>query len=212
MGQDGRVDDIGLRDIVDFSVGLGPTWHAMPLAGDAREWAKGLAAGLTEDEVARTTLTDELVFAQGRLAGMGRSTLRAAVWIPFPETGRAGAALVFELTPVSTVGDPDGFEAFLEGAASREIDGQSYYSVRTWRSEVDAGPLVGAYDLIAHDGLTSDGGDLLEERVVIGVFPPGTTDFVQFIFSAENLGVFTNMPQETQDMVASLQITTEAAR
>ncbi len=195
----------GLRGIGDFAVGLTPEWHAMPLAGDGAAWSSELAGSLTDDETARASLAAELALAHDRIAGLEDRLMTAAVWVPYPETGRAGAAMVFELTPRSLAGDPDAFERFLADAASRNEGEQNYYSVQTWRSEVPAGELVGSYNLIAHE-TGDENGAVLEERTVIGVFPPGSSDFVQFVFSAENLGIFTNMVQQTQDVAATLEV------
>ena len=199
-----------LRDIVDFQVGLAEGWYPMPLAlATSPEWSRELATRLVIDPKVRDHLVDELDFARARLASMKNSRLTAAVWVPYPGTGRASAAVVFELTPVATLGSPEPYEAFLTSYTDREESGLSYYSVRTWRSTIAVGELVGSHNLIAH---ATDGpeGAVLEERVVIAVFPPGAAQAVQFIFSAESLGAFVNMPRETQEFVETLTLTLEA--
>jgi hypothetical protein len=141
---------------------------------------------------------------------MNNPRLTAAIWVPYPETGRASAAVVFELTPVAALGSPEVFEEFLQSYTDREESGLNYYSVRTWRSTIAVGELVGSHNLIAH---ATDGpeGAVLEERAVVAVFPPGAAQAVQFIFSAESLGAFVNMPRETQEFVETLALTLGAA-
>ncbi|MDN4597351.1 hypothetical protein [Leifsonia virtsii] len=193
------------RDIVDFGIGLLESWYPMPLAAaSGPEWSRELAEALTADIDAQRRLSEELELARSRFRSIGNPTLTAAVWIPFPQIGRAGAAAVFSLAPVDLLGDPDTYEAAL---ASPEVDpdgAESYYAVQTWRSQIDAGEVVGSHNLIAHLG--AGGGAELEERVVAVVYPPGAAQAVQFVVSAENLGVFTDMVQDVQDLVSTLTV------
>ncbi|MET4703591.1 hypothetical protein [Frigoribacterium sp. UYMn621] len=203
--------DTSLRDIVDFRVGLSEGWYPLPLSStSSAEWSIELAAELVIDPEVRGRLAGELDFARTRLSSMNNPRLTAAIWVPYPETGRASAAVVFELTPVAALGSPEVFEEFLQSYTDREESGLNYYSVRTWRSTIAVGELVGSHNLIAH---ATDGpeGAVLEERAVVAVFPPGAAQAVQFIFSAESLGAFVNMPRETQEFVETLALTLGAA-
>lgn len=183
----------------------------MPLASTASsEWSHELAMRLVIDSEVQHRLAGELDFARSRLSSMNNPRLTAAVWVPYPETGRASAAVVFELTPVAELGSPETYEGFLESYTDREESGLNYYSVRTWRSTTAVGELIGSHNLIAH-ATEGPEGAVLEERVVIAVYPPGAAQAVQFIFSAESLGAFVNMPRETQEFVETLSLTLEAA-
>lgn len=201
------------REISDFKVALPESWEPMPLGDDAPpQWADELAARLVPaDEFGERMLAMELTAAQAQFASMEDPRIRAAVWVPFPETGRASAAMIFLLADRASVGSPDEYEAFLASYADRTSGEESYYSVSTWRSSIDAGDVVGSHNLIAH---TTDDPEAaqLEERVVISVFPPATSEVVQFIFSAEGLGSFTNMPQQCFEFVAGLEIQAEETR
>jgi hypothetical protein len=180
----------------------------MPLSADSDpEWAKELAARLVADPILRDRLAEELELARSRFRSMENPLLTAAVWIPFPQIGRAGAALVFALAPIDVVGSPDECEASLASPSVDDDAGYSYFAVQTWRSAVDAGELVGSHNLIAHN--VDGGGAELEERVVAVVYPPGAAQAVQFVASAENLGVFTDMAQDVQNFVSTLTVTLE---
>lgn len=194
------------RDIVDFSIGTPERWYPMPLAdGSDPDWPAHLAASLVDDQGMRAKLADELAFARSRFREMRNPAMTAAVWIPYPEIGRAGAALVFSLAPVELVGTPDQYEEALAAPVVEPDSGQSYFAVQTWRSIVDAGELVGSHNLIAH--ALPDGSAELEERVVAVVYPPDAAQVVQFVASAENLGVFTDMASDVQALVETLTVT-----
>jgi hypothetical protein len=194
------------RDIVDFGIGMPERWYPMPLAaGSDPEWATALAASVVADQGMRAKLADELAFARSRFRELRNPALTAAVWIPYPEIGRAGAALVFSLAPLDVVGTPDQYQDALASPIVEPDSGQSYFAVQTWRSAVDAGELVGSHNLIAH--ALPDGSAELEERVVAVVYPPEAAQVVQFVASAENLGVFTDMASDVQALVATLNVT-----
>lgn len=194
------------RDIVDFGIRTPERWYPMPLAaGSDPEWATALAASVVADHGMRAKLADELAFARSRFRELRNPALTAAVWIPYPEIGRAGAALVFSLAPLDVVGTPDQYQEALASPLVEADSGQSYFAVQTWRSTVDAGELVGSHNLIAH--ALPDGSAELEERVVAVVYPPEAAQVVQFVASAENLGVFTDMASDVQALVATLSVT-----
>lgn len=194
------------RDIVDFRIGAPERWYPMPLAeASDPDWPAALAASLVDDHGMRARLADELAFARSRFRELRNPALTAAVWIPFPEIGRAGAALVFSLAPLAVVGTPDQYEEALASPVAEPDSGQSYFAVQTWRSAVDAGELVGSHNLIAH--ALPDGSAELEERVVAVVYPPDAAQAVQFVASAENLGVFTDMASDVQTLVSTLSVT-----
>ncbi len=187
-------------------------WYPVPLGSDqASEWSRNLSDRLCDEPAERAALAAELELVRERLASPVNPRLTAAVWVPYPLAGTAAAAVVFCLTDLGEADSAERFEEHLAGYADYREPGLSYYSVQTWREGVDAGPLVGSHNLVSHFdphlGLA-----VLEERVVIGVFPPGARQFVQFIFSAENVGAFVNMPQQTQDFVATLTVTLDGPR
>jgi hypothetical protein len=199
--------EVRVKDIVEFSVGLDPHWYRVDL--ESTEWAMQLARtvvprGLMQESGIR--LAAELEQMRRRMASMRDPRATVAVWIPSPETGRASCAVVFELTDLAAGDDPESYLSTLEANRGRTSPGTKYLEVTTWRAEIDAGLVVGAHNLIARRQL----GELeatVEERTVFGVFVPGARQVVQFVFSAESLGAFTNMPGQTQAIIENLSVT-----
>ncbi|MGN6327261.1 hypothetical protein [Pseudolysinimonas sp.] len=196
-----------VHDIADFRLGLPDEWYPMSIEDDA--WATGLAAELTDDPEARLRLTGELESARRAFAAMNDPLVRAAVWVGEPDTGHADAAMVFAMADVEEAGEPGEYERFLASYAGTTVSEDFYYSVSTWRSAVPAGEVVGSHNLIAHPGADAAEGSLLEERTVIAVYPPGSAQAVQFVFSAQGLGSFENMPEQTQAIAAGLSVALE---
>ncbi|POH68491.1 MULTISPECIES: hypothetical protein [Cryobacterium] len=201
------------RDIVDLSVDAEATWYPVPLdRSEQLLWGETLAAEVTGAGSSRRTLGSQLEALQIRLIGSGNPRMSCAVWIPYPETGRASSALAFQLTdlPAGTAeAAADSYLAELRADEGRRTPGIEYLSVTTWQGEVAAGPFVAAHNLIA---LRNPGDDeaVIEERTVFAVFPPGAAQMVQLVFSAESVGAFVNMPRQTEEVVAALRIELEA--
>jgi len=201
------------RDVVDLSVNPEPTWYPIPLGGaETALWGETLAAEVVTDALSRRTLGTQLTALQVRLAGIGNPRVSCAVWIPYPESGRASCALGFELTDITAGLTSE--EAAAQQLAEMQADegrrspGTEYLGVTTWEGEVPAGPFVAAHNFIAR----RDPGDAeatIEERTVFAVFPPGAAQFVQLVFSAEGVGAFVNMPRQTEEVVATLRVELE---
>jgi hypothetical protein len=76
----------------------------------------------------------------------------------------------------------------------------------------DAGEVTGMHSMISHFGdLGIEGTAVLEERVVLGVFPDGCPDMVELTAIARSVGTFDDMPQEMLDLLAGLALELEAA-
>jgi hypothetical protein len=164
------------------------------------------------DAVSRGTLGGQLTALQMRLAGIGNPRVSCAVWIPYPESGRASCALGFELTDIGAglTSEQAAAQQLAEMQADegRRFPGTEYLGVTTWEGEVPAGEFVAAHTFISR----RDPGDAeatIEERTVFAVFPPGAAQFVQLVFSAEGVGAFVNMPRQTEEVVATLRIELE---
>jgi len=201
------------RDIVDLSVNPDQTWYPIPLGGpETALWGETLAAEVVTDAVSRRTLGGQLTNLQVRLAGIGNPRISCAVWIPYPESGRASCALGFELTDIGAgLTSEQAAATYLAGLQAdegRRFPGTEYLGVTTWTGEVAAGPFVAAHNFISR----RDPGDeeaTIEERTVFAVFPPGAAQYVQLVFSAEGVGAFVNMPRQTEEVVAALRIELE---
>lgn len=75
----------------------------------------------------------------------------------------------------------------------------------------DAGEVTGMHSMISHFGeLGIEGTAVLEERVVLGVFPTGCADMVELTAIARSVGTFDDMPQEMLDLLAGLAVELDA--
>lgn len=201
------------RDIVDLSVNAEPTWYPIPLGGvETKLWGETLAAEIVTNAAKQRALSAQLTTLQVRLAGIGNPRVSCAVWIPYPESGRASCALGFELTDIgaglSSEAAAASYLTELQADEGRRFPGTEYLGVTTWTGEVAAGPFVAAHNFISRRDL-GDAEATIEERTVFAVFPPGAAQYVQLVFSAEGIGAFVNMPRETEEVVATLQIELE---
>ena len=202
-----------LRDIVDLGLDADQSWYPVPLGGaETALWGETLAAELTPAGASRNTLGGQLKALQQRLAGIGNPRVSCAVWIPYPESGRASCALGFELSDLGPGLSADiaaaAYLADLQADEGRRYPGTEYLSVTTWQGEVPAGPFVAAHNLVSRRDLGDDAATI-EERTVFAVFPPGAAQLVQLVFSAESVGAFVNMPRQTEEVVAALRIELE---
>ena len=201
------------RDIVDLNINPESTWYPIPLGGaETALWGETLAAEVVTDALSRRTLGAQLTALQVRLAGIGNPRVSCAVWVPYPESGRASCALGFELTDIGAgLSSADAAAqqlAEMQADEGRRFPGTEYLGVTTWEGEVEAGPFVAAHNFISR----RDPGDAeatIEERTVFAVFPPGAAQFVQLVFSAEGVGAFVNMPRQTEEVVATLRVELE---
>ncbi|MGH3588709.1 MAG: hypothetical protein ACRDQ0_20565, partial [Pseudonocardia sp.] len=77
---------------------------------------------------------------------------------------------------------------------------------------VPAGAMVGAHFLIGHLPDDDDvAGVHLEERVHLGVFPPGSPDMVDITVIAAGIGIFDDLPAFVVGLLDALEVSTEVA-
>lgn len=190
-------------DIAEYDIALPDRWHAMPLETDAAAWPDELAAQLVLDEEARGRLAAGLRVARDGVLDFADWRMRAAAFVEFPETGAVSGILVMALVETSALGSPDALAASL--AEPQTADGASPYGAQVWRSQVDAGALVGAHYLLAHPAAVAAGAPL-EERVVVTVFPSGAAQAVQIVASANGIGAFPDMASSIEEIVATLRV------
>lgn len=187
-----------LADIVAFDLTLPEGWHGMPLREAAwpRELVTALAPGDRADQL-ETALGE----AQRGVASFADPRMRAAAFVEFPETGTVSGVLAFGLVAISALGDPDVLEGTLRSEGS--ADGAEPYGVQSWQADVDAGRLVGAHYLLAHTELPEA---VLEERVVLTVYPRDAAQAVQIVATASGLGAFPDMASAIQSIAATLRV------
>ncbi|KQV07161.1 hypothetical protein [Leifsonia sp. Root112D2] len=194
------------RVIADYDIGLPESWYQVDLeAAPGVVWARGLAQQLAATASARTSLTERLQAVHGSLVRIQDPSMTAAVWIRDPDSGRVDSVLGFRLTDLAEGQDEETYLAELAEDDGRIEPGTRYQAVQTWTVPVAAGLAVGAYNLISHTEL-GDEETQLEERTVIGVFPPHSTQFVECIFTAETPGTYEDIIQDTMKIAASISV------
>lgn len=190
-----------MYDVVGFSVVLPEGWYAMPV--DDTAWAAALSDRIAPHEV-RERLEQSLREVQDGTRAFADSTMRAAVFVEFPETGSVSGMLVQALASRDTLGDPDRLVAALEQPQRQTSDGASGYGVQTWRQDLPAGAAVGAHYLLAHP-MGEDAG-MLEERVVVTVYPPDAAQAVQLVATANGIEAFPDMASSMMAIAATLAV------
>lgn len=198
------------RIIADYDIGLTDDWYPIDLdPATSAGWPRALSGelGLVGDTKER--LVERLNTIQDAMRRMPTPHLTTAVWIPDPSSGEVASILGFGLVQL---GDDQGPETYLETLAAdegrREL-GIEFQNVETWTAPVEAGLAVGAYNLIAHTELGEE--TRVEERTVIGVFPPRSKEMIECIFTAQSIAAYDDIIQQTMGLVATLEVQLERA-
>jgi hypothetical protein len=211
--------------LVGFDLDLEDDWVVLPRAlADVDRWARETAESLVgrsgrapagpdgDPRRGRETLVDPAEALADGIAGVARTVadagvtgMEAAFLVRRPDLGRLDAMLTL-------VGQRDlpaeTFGADLERVVA---DGEEDYLVATQiRGDVPAGEVRGLHLMIGHavSGL-GEGVAHLEERVALGVFPPGSPDMVEVTVVANGVGAFDDLPQAVLDLLSGLTIETE---
>ncbi|PWC06104.1 hypothetical protein [Mycetocola zhujimingii] len=198
------------RIIADYDIGLTDDWYPVDLDPEtSSRWPRGLAGELGLEGEAKERLAERLATIQETMRRMPTPHLTTAVWIPEPTSGEVASILGFGLV---TLADDQGPEVYLEALSSdegrREL-GVEFQNVQTWTAPVNAGFAVGAYNLIAHTELGEE--TRVEERTVIGVFPPRSREMIECIFTAQSITSYDDIIQETMALVATIDVQLERA-
>ncbi|MCP2029984.1 hypothetical protein L1277_000048 [Okibacterium sp. HSC-33S16] len=198
------------RIIADYDIGLTEDWYPIDLdPATSTGWPRTLSGelGLTGDSKER--LVGRLSTIQETMRRMSTPQLATAVWIPEPQSGEVASILGFGLVQLA---DDQGPETYLESLAAdegrREL-GVEFQNVQTWTAPVEAGLAVGAYNLIAHTDLGEE--PRVEERTVIGVFPPRSKEMIECIFTAQSITAYDDIIQQTMGLVATIEVQLERA-
>jgi hypothetical protein len=203
--------------IIGFELGFPDAWHPVPKeVPDLAEWAVSTATRLVSEAVpdassataedATGVLVEQLNDVVKSVRDTGISSLRTAVLIRHPETGVVDAML--------TVGAQRGITSAAFAAELEEVVETSENHEFAYAGPIEgtttAGPVAGMHAMIAHPGeYGEDGSAVLEERVVVGVFPEGTADMVEVTAVARGVGTFDDMPQQIVDLLAGLTVEVE---
>lgn len=215
--------------ISGFELGLPEGWTVLPPGADRTgSWAADLArelvaeaplpddgdggsageGGLPEDEApleagrAVELLAGQLEDVAAAAADVDDPGLHVAVLVRQPRSAVVEAML--------TVGSQPGTspqEYVDEIAAAVEESPGDYLVAEEIAAEVPAGDARGAHLMLGHLEPDEDGEVAhLEERVALGVFPPGSLDMVELVVVASGVATFTDMPTAVLRMAAGIEI------
>lgn len=207
------------RRIAGFELRLPDDWHEVPdgvpdVAGWARTTAAGLveaagADGLAAVQTADATevLAEQLADVAAAVRETGIAALRTAVLVRHPERGVVDAMVT--LVAQHGLSAPE-FTHQLAATVEAATEPEPVYAGQV-TGAVDAGEVAGVHLVLGH-GAQDDLGEgvaVLEERVVLGVFPPQTADMVEVTAIARSVGSFDDMPQAMIDVLAGLTVDCE---
>ena len=199
------------RVITDFDIGIPENWHLVDLADStAAEWARATSSALATTDTSRIALSERLKAVFESLAGLGQPGLSAAVWVRDPDSGVVDAILGIRMAQLDDGMDSAAYLAGLEEDEGRAQPGERYQVVQTWTTPIDAGLAVGAYNRISHLELGGDRVDV-EERTVIAVFPPKSSQVIECVFTTAVPGTYDDIILETMAHVATMRIETAKA-
>jgi hypothetical protein len=207
------------RRIAGFELRLPDDWHEVPDGvPDVVGWARSTAAGLVEaagadglvavqTADATDVLAEQLADVAAAVQGTGIAALRTAVLVRNPERGVVDAMITLVAQQGLSVQE---FTHQLAEIVAAATEPEPVYAGQV-TAAVDAGEVAGVHLVLGH-GAQDDLGEgvaVLEERVVLGVFPPHTTDMVEVTAIARSVGSFDDMPQAMIDVLAGLSIDSE---
>jgi hypothetical protein len=218
------------RRLAGYELALPEAWVAIPSnLGDVDSWARQEASRLVTGAAERPGVELRTAAGPGEpaqdvdpsellasgLAAVARAAsdagvrgLEAAALVRRPELGRVDAMVTLvaqqDLSRDSFVGDLQGLVAGPEAAEhllAQEVD-----------AEVEAGEVRGLHLMVGHlEPDLGEGVAHLEERVVLGVFPPGCADMIEVTAVANGVGAFDDMPQDVVDVLGGLAVDLEGA-
>ena len=213
--------------LVGFDLTLPEAWVVLPRAvPDVERWARETAEALVARSGRATATTgvdarpgdealvDPAVALADGIAGValvaadaGVAGMETAFLVRRPDLGRLDAML----TLVAQQGlSAEAFDADLERVVAD--GGESYLVAAEIRGDVPAGEVRGLHLMIGHTvPHLGEGVAHLEERVSLGVFPPGCPDMVEVTAIANGVGAFDDLPQAVLDLLTGLTLETEVA-
>jgi hypothetical protein len=199
------------RVITDFDIGIPTNWHLVDLAeSTSKEWARATSSALATTDAGRIALSERLAAVFESLVGLGQPGLSAAVWVRDPDSGIVDAILGIRMAQLDDGMDSAAYLAGLEEDEGRAQPGERYQVVQTWTTPIEAGLAVGAYNRITHLELGGDRIDV-EERTVIAVFPPRSSQVIECVFTTAVPGTYDDIILETMAHVATMRIETAKA-
>lgn len=206
-------DYAALPIIADLDFKLQPGWRQVHPDRPAQPWAKDLAKKLagTHGRAAVSTLEAQLQTVHADFARLDDPYGRFAARVP-DEDPRVVCTLFyrsnFALEETSELASAEAYEHDLKHADSEP--GALVDIVNVWREKVPAGEYAGQYSIIHfHDLATDERHD--EERVAIGLFPTGSSQVLEMVFTTPAVGANTDhLVELVRSSLASMTVKLEA--
>ena len=224
-----------MGSITALALSLPDGWHEVPPAADDA-WARELAAALVGDAVAIAPAPVENA-ADGvpvdPVASLAEDVARVAeVLRPARAEGALGAVLVRQ--PESGLADAmlavtvhrgvsaEGYELELDAVVEDALASGAVFAQAFDMDDVPAGPARGAH-LVATESAEQSGPavpavddgallPVLRERVVVSVFPHGTSDMVEVLVLPDSMSTFADAVADAAALCAGLRVSTDEGR
>ena len=197
------------RRIAEISLELPEFWYWMPEPGRALTgWQQEMASQVippdkrTEATIAR--LVEHLNSVYRSVESSGFTGIRSAVMAP--PTWAGGIAAVISLR-ATQVGSLDAFGAELAHWTQGSPE-ETFQRVDPLEADLPAGRALGVR-VIKGNVYVDDLGtqsQALEERIVIGIEPPGSNNLVEVVVIAAGLGAFQDLPGDILALLQGLRV------
>ncbi|GAA4178240.1 hypothetical protein [Gryllotalpicola koreensis] len=187
------------RPIADFDMGLDEGWQGVDAT--SAEWVSDVVGALPLTEAQRAPLEYQLGVIRDRVAELDEEGTQSLIWIPGDAPDHVKCTMTMAIRPRFD-GGPEAYAAQLAAEESNGTIEQSYDVARTWTAEVGAGPMACAYFLITYapDGEVPHS----EARTVYRVFPPGSSEDFEVVFSSQDLADFADLVETTTNYMSTV--------
>jgi hypothetical protein len=183
-------------------------WFDVDLeSDDSSAWIDGLNLEFAED-ADRAAMFRALTAV--RAAFLDDSVDVAALYLPQPNNGIIGAAMILDVFELAEGDSPESYLEFVESHRELRSSALDISAFQSWRSAHPSGELIG-YSHVALVTPEPEAESSLEERAVFAIFPPGASQLVRITFRTARLGVFVDMATETSAMVNDMVFDVEQA-
>ena len=220
--------------LVGYTLSLAPEWHAVPhrLAdGDVAAWALGEAERLVAaaepadppilrlDLGAPTAPRDDsggdsdpvltLAAAIAAVADAAAATplpgLETAFLVRHPGLARVDAVAYLVMRQGVSA---ESFFAELEKDVARDLDNDGAFEIL---GDVPAGTVRGAHLLTSETDERVAGARHVQESAAVGLFPSGCAHMIDVVVMVNGAGTVPDLPQVVVDLLAGIEVETEAA-
>ncbi|WP_120339350.1 hypothetical protein [Cryobacterium soli] len=204
------MSDAPLNEILDLRIQISDGFHPVRLDDDidSATWAREVVTevssqtGSVDDNDSVLAQLEELRI---RLLAQLNPFLTAAVHIRSQDVMSLGLLLTFQVVEMEPEQGPDWYEKTARELSEDSAPDAFTLNFETWQGELPAGRFVGAHQVTEYFGSGDEMG-WVEARTMFGVFPPNSTEMVQFTFTTADLATFGDMRAETQLIVSSLEL------